>query len=46
MAVSQNHNELPGTSLPFSSFPSHPIKALASLVMSAKGVIFFFLNPN
>lgn len=45
MAVAQNHNKLPGMSIPFSSLPSHHIKALASIVMSAEGVICF-LTPN
>lgn len=45
MAVSQNHNKLPGTSILSPSLPSQRIKALARVVMSAKGVIFF-LAPN
>lgn len=45
MAVSQNRNELPGTGMPFPSLPSHRVKALAGVVMSAEGGIFF-RTPN
>lgn len=44
MAVAQTHNKLPGTNIPFPSLPSHHIKTLASVVMSAKGVRFLLTS--
>lgn len=44
MAVVQTHNKLPGTNIPFPSLPSHHIKTLASVVMSAKGVRFLLTS--